>query len=100
VCRGDRKTVDADEARETTDVRSRTERIERGYVPGWVLVVTSVSTLSFKSTTPSRLGGSDAPETIMSRLFPWAEPVGTIPGRGLSISEFDLVRGPEEGKAE
>ena len=42
------------------------EGIGGGYVPGKVLVVTSVSTVFVKSTTPSRLGGSLSPFTTSS----------------------------------
>ena len=38
------------------------------YVPGRVLVITSVSTVLFKSTTPSRLGASFAPSIVYDRL--------------------------------
>jgi hypothetical protein len=47
-----------------------TEEIIGEYVPGKVLVVTSVSTVLFKSTTPSRLDGSLATSTSPVRLFP------------------------------
>ena len=38
------------------------------YVPGSVFVVTSVSTVLLRSTTPLRLGGSFAPSTIIGCL--------------------------------
>jgi hypothetical protein len=52
------------------------ERVGDLYVPGAVLVVTSVSTVFFKSTMPSKFGGCSAPSVKYILLLELAIDLG------------------------